>query len=93
MMKPVAGFDRGVRPMGDWSIRMTLSMFSAPDIALWSPAFSRDRYSCRASARYRMSFTNVDLPEPETPVTTVITSEWKTHIDILEVIFLRAREC
>ncbi len=27
--------------------------------------------SCSASARWRVSFTSVDLPEPETPVTTV----------------------
>jgi len=28
----VAGFERGVRPIGDWSMSMTLSMFSAPRI-------------------------------------------------------------
>jgi hypothetical protein len=30
----VAGFDRGVRPIGDWSISMTLSMSSMPSIAV-----------------------------------------------------------
>ena len=39
--------------------------------SLWRPGlvFAR-KYSC-ASARYRMSCTSVDLPLPETPVTTI----------------------
>src|SRR5262249_24428996 len=32
---------------------------------------SFDPYTLRAMARYRMSFTKVDFPEPETPVITV----------------------
>src|SRR6202035_4735799 len=32
----VAGLLRGVRPMGDWSISMTLSIFSSPFIFLYS---------------------------------------------------------
>jgi hypothetical protein len=28
----VAGLERGVRPIGDWSMLMTLSMCSAPSI-------------------------------------------------------------
>ena len=28
----VAGFERGVRPIGDWSMSMTLSMCSAPSM-------------------------------------------------------------
>ncbi len=30
----VAGFERGVRPIGDWSMSMTLSMFSIPSMAV-----------------------------------------------------------
>src|ERR1700722_3760358 len=57
--------------MGAWSIWTTLSMFSIPEIARWAPGFSIERYRLCASERYRMSFTSVDFPEPETPVTTV----------------------
>ena len=34
----VAGFDRGVLPIGDWSTSMTLSMSSSPSIPSWSSA-------------------------------------------------------
>ena len=37
------------------------------------PGSSPARYSNRASARYRISLTSVDLPEPLTPVTVVST--------------------
>ena len=33
----VAGFDRGVRPIGDWSMSMTLSRYSMPSIRLCLP--------------------------------------------------------
>ena len=38
-----------------------------------------------------MSFTSVDLPEPETPVTTVITPSGKVDVDILQIVFARAQ--
>src|SRR5579872_1264603 len=34
----VAGLDRGVLPIGDWSIDMTLSRCSSPSILLYSPS-------------------------------------------------------
>ena len=33
----VAGFERGVLPIGDWSITMTLSIFSMPSISSCAP--------------------------------------------------------
>ena len=39
----VAGFERGVRPIGDWSMLMTLSICSAPSMRLCRPGTSRDR--------------------------------------------------
>jgi hypothetical protein len=47
----VAGLDRGVRPIGDWSIWMTLSIWSMPSIAVCAPGSSAARYSSRASER------------------------------------------
>ena len=38
----VAGFERGVRPIGDWSIRITLSTWSAPLSSRCAPGSSRD---------------------------------------------------
>src|SRR5215469_10762768 len=49
---------------------MTLSICSVPRICRCGAGASEERYSFCASARYKMSFTRVDLPEPETPVTT-----------------------
>jgi len=36
----VAGFDRGVRPIGDWSMSITLSSLSMPVTLLWRPGDS-----------------------------------------------------
>ena len=36
----VAGFDRGVRPMGDWSMSIALSRCSSPSIWRCGPGLS-----------------------------------------------------
>ena len=40
----VAGFERGVLPIGDWSILIILSMFCIPFISLHLPGFSLDLF-------------------------------------------------
>ena len=67
----VAGFERGVRPIGDWSMSITLSKRSIPSQLACSPGFTRIRCSRFASALKTISFTSVDFPEPETPVTVM----------------------
>src|SRR5438309_10059902 len=67
----VAGLLRGVRPIGFWSISITLSRCSIPERALYAPGDSREPYRARDSAGYRIRFTSVDLPAPETPVTAM----------------------
>src|SRR5690349_18424343 len=67
----VAGFDRGVRPIGDWSMSITLSKHSMPSQLSCSPGFTRIRCSRLASALKTISLTSVDLPEPDTPVTVM----------------------
>ena len=47
----VAGLDRGVRPIGDWSMLITLSTFSIPSIRVWAPARTRVPCSRDVSAR------------------------------------------
>src|SRR5512139_3579014 len=69
----VAGFDRGVRPMGDWSMLITLSTNSRPDTDACAPGRSREPKILWARARWSVSRTSVDLPEPETPVTQVMS--------------------
>src|SRR5436190_17903481 len=63
----VAGLDRGVLPMGDWSISMTLSMCSMPSMLLCAPGRSLDLYIACDNLRDSISCTSVELPEPDTP--------------------------
>ena len=46
----VAGFERGVRPIGFWSMSITLSKTSIPSTSSCSPGFTRIRLSRFASA-------------------------------------------
>lgn len=65
----VAGLLRGVRPMGLWSICMTLSICSSPVIFLYLSGWMVSLYTWRCSMGYRVSLMSVLLPEPETPDT------------------------
>jgi hypothetical protein len=67
----VAGLLLGVLPIGDWSIFIILSIFSIPFTSLHFPGFSFALFNFCAIVLYKISFTNVDFPEPETPVTHV----------------------
>ena len=69
----VAGLERGVRPIGDWSTWMILSSWLSPRIVVWRPGFWRARCRRLPTALKSTSLTSVDLPEPLTPVTAVIT--------------------
>ncbi len=69
----VAGFERGVLPIGDWSIFITLSSFSIPSTLLHKPGIHLAWLSFLARYLYNISLTRELLPEPETPVTQVIT--------------------
>ena len=66
----VAGLLLGVRPIGDWSMSIILSKYSAPSIFLNFPGTSLDLYNSLWSPLYKISLTKVLLPDPETPVTT-----------------------
>ena len=60
-----------MRPMGLWSMSMTLSMSSMPSSFLYGPTGRLERCTALVSAGASVSVTSDDLPEPETPVTTV----------------------
>ena len=65
----MAGFERGVRPMGDWSMATTLSTCSTPSMPACWPGVVRARWTLASIDCSRMSLTSVDFPEPDTPVT------------------------
>src|SRR5437879_2849244 len=67
----VAGLERGVRPMGAWSIDTTLSTPSSPSTASHSPTGPVALYSLARAAGSRVSSTRLDLPLPLTPVKQV----------------------
>src|SRR5690606_18175590 len=68
------GLERGVRPMGLWSISTHLSRCSSPLMALWGAALSVVALLRAVAARgNRVSLIRVDLPEPDTPVMQVDT--------------------
>lgn len=67
----VAGLERGVLPIGDWSIFIILSIFSSPFTSLHFPAFIFEPFNSFAIDLYNTSFTKVLFPEPETPVTHI----------------------
>ena len=67
----MAGLERGVRPIGDWSMSMTLSIWSTPSSFLYGPTTRLERCTALVSAGASVSVTSELLPEPETPVTTV----------------------
>ena len=69
----MAGFDRGVLPIGDWSMSITLSSLSLPVMFLCFPGMVLARFKSLASLLYRISLTSELLPDPETPVTQVTT--------------------
>ena len=67
----MAGFERGVRPIGDWSMSMTLSRCSSPSIASQGAGVWRAPFSRIEAVLNSVSMVSVDLPPPETPVTQV----------------------
>ncbi len=67
----VAGFDRGLRPIGSWSTWTSFSKKSRFSICLCFPGMVFAPLSLRAAAAARTSLTSVLLPDPDTPVTQV----------------------
>ena len=86
----VAGFERGVRPIGDWSMSITLSMCCSPSSAVVRPGGALAPCRRWASARSSVSITSVDLPEPDTPVTQVNTPSGNAHGQVAQVVPARA---
>ena len=61
----VAGFERGVRPMGAWSMSITLSTWAEPvDAVEVGLRAARAPCSRCLSTGSRVSTTRLDLPEP-----------------------------
>ena len=86
----MAGFERGVRPIGDWSMSITLSKCSSPSTLSWGAGAAEALFSRRAAARYSVSMVKVDLPPPETPVMQVKVPDRDFAGHGLEVVAPRA---
>ena len=86
----VPGLLRGVRPMGDWSMAISLSRWSIPSIARCVPGFPSPLFKSRCSASTRISLTSELLPLPETPVIQTKRAERNLDIDVLEIVMRRA---
>ena len=84
----VAEFDLGVLPMGDWSMSITLSAFSIPEIFLNLPGYCFDLIKSDDSALYNISITRDDFPEPDTPVTDVIMPRGNFTLILLRLFSL-----
>ena len=67
----VAGFERGVLPIGVWSILMILSMFSTPSIESCFPGCIYFLLMIVDNPLYNTWLIRLLLPEPLTPVTQV----------------------
>ena len=63
-------------------------MFCIPFIPLHFPGFSFDPFNSLAIVLYNTSFTNVDFPEPDTPVTQLNTPNGN-----LTLIFFKLFSC
>src|SRR5207247_6170951 len=68
----VTGFERGVLPIGLWSTRTTSEIHFMP--VSMTPVPETGSAPCRVAFMdsNKHSWTNVDLPDPETPVMHVI---------------------
>src|SRR5271167_4502388 len=64
---------------------MTLSMYSRPSIRSKCAVPAEAWLSCVATARNKVSFTSVDLPEPETPVTQVMSPKGNSAVTFLRL--------
>ncbi len=73
----VAGLERGVRPIGDWSIIIALSRCLIPWISSCLPGTALARCKRAESSLATMSLIRLDLPEPDTPLTT---TNWPSGI-------------
>ena len=67
----MAGFDLGVLPIGDWSIEITLSIYSVPEISEKANGLVLLEYNLFKSFGNNVWLTSVDFPDPETPVTHI----------------------
>ena len=61
-------------------------MFFVPSIRLCNPGLVFARCTVASIDRSRMSFTRVDLPDPDTPVTPTRQPSGKRDVDVAQVV-------
>ena len=88
----VAGFERGLRPIGDWSATTHFPIRPSPSIRSWAPGDSPAPWKWRASARRRMSSAKVDLPLPLGPHRQTSRPNGMVTSRFLQVVFAGAAD-
>ena len=84
----VAGFERGERPMDDWSQKTNFSMCSRPVMESCAPGSFLELWKCLPRALARMLLMRVDFPEPEGPE---MTTTWWRGISTVRLLRLCSR--
>src|SRR2546425_471382 len=65
--------------------------YSRPTRLSCSPGEAKSVLNARATARYSVSWTSVDLPEPETPLTTVSVPNGTRNVTFFRLCWRAAR--
>ena len=76
----VAGFERGVLPIGRWSISITLSRNSRPLIVSQGAGVCLAPFKRIEAVLNKVSIVSVDLPPPDTPVTQISLPSGKSAV-------------
>ena len=82
----MAAFDRGVRPIGDWSMRMTLSICSTPSIDLWGNGSVLARWSCLGERGIQGVIDERAFARAGYASDAYKDAQWDIDIDVLQVV-------
>ena len=75
-----------VRPMGLWSMSISFSIAHIRLVSYTFPGLFELRLIFVLKLFFKISFTNVDFPEPDTPVTAINFPRGKSTLNIFQVV-------
>ena len=86
----VAGLERGVRPMGLWSMSMTLSMASVPSRASWAPGSARAPLTLAGQGPVEDVRDERRLARPRDAGDRREGAQREAHVEVLQVVLTSA---
>ena len=86
----MAGLERGVRPIGLWSMSMTLSIAASPSIASWAPGLSRDAVQLAGQGPVQDVRDERALARPGDAGDGHEAAQREGHVQVLEVVLAGA---